>query len=130
MEDITGTDYAHGKKVCKDFKIRNLGEYHDLYVQSDTFQLADVFENFRNMCLKIYELDYAKSFLAPGLAQQAALKKTKVKLDLLAYIDMLLMVEKAIRGGIFHFIYQYAKDNNKYMKDHDKFFFHIFNIGM
>ena len=130
MENITDADQAHVKKVCKDFKIRNLGEYRDLYVQSDTFQLADVFENFRNMCLKIYELDYAKSFLAPGLAQQAALKKTKVKLDLLAYIDMLLMVEKAIRGGICHFIYQYAKDNNKYMKDHDKFFFHIFNIGM
>ena len=82
--------------------------------------LADVFENFRNMCLKIYELDPAKFLSAPGLAWQAALKKTKVKLDLLTDIDMLLMVEKGIRGGICHSIYRYAKANNKYMKDYDK----------
>ena len=72
------------------------------------------------MCLKIYELDPAKFLSAPGLARQAALKKTKVKLDLLTDIDMLLMVEKGIRGGICHSIYQYAKANNKYMKDYDK----------
>ena len=75
--------------------------------------LADVFENFQNMCLDIYELDPANFLSAPGLAWQAALKKTKVKLDLLTDIDMLLMVEKSIRGGICHLIYQYAKDNNK-----------------
>ena len=56
MEDTTDTDYAHAKKVCKDFEIKNLGEYHDLYVQSNTLLLADVFENFRNMRLKIYKL--------------------------------------------------------------------------
>ena len=72
------------------------------------------------MCLKIYELDPAKSLSAPRLAWQAALKKTKVKLDLLTDIDMLLMVEKVIRGGIYHFIYRYAKANNKYMKDYNK----------
>ena len=120
MEDITDADYAHAKRVCKDFEIKNLGEYHDLYVQSDTLLLADVFENFRNMCLEIYELDPAKFLSAPELAWQAALKKTKVKLDLLIDIDMLLMVEKGIRGGICHSIYQYAKANNKYMKDYDK----------
>ena len=108
------------KRVCKDFEIKNLGGYHDLYVQSDTLLLADVFENFSNMCIKIYEVDPAKVLSAPGLAWQAALKKTKVKLDLLTDIDMLLMVEKGIRGGICHFIYQYAKANNKYMKDYDK----------
>ena len=53
MEDITDADYAHAKRVCKDFKIRNLEDYHDLYVESDTLLLADVFENFRNMCIKI-----------------------------------------------------------------------------
>ena len=120
MEDITDADYAHAKRVCKDFEIKNLGEYHDLYVQSNTLLLADVFENFRNMCLEIYELDPAKFLSAPGLAWQAALKKTKVKLDLLTDIDMLLMVEKGIRGGICHSIYRYAKANNKYMKDYDK----------
>ena len=68
MEDITDADYAHTKRVCKDFEIKNLGEYHDLYVQSNTLLLADVFENFRNMCLKIYELDPAKFISTPGLA--------------------------------------------------------------
>ena len=77
-------------------------------------------KTFRNTCRKIYELDPAKFLSAPGLAWQAALKKTKVKLDLLTDIDMLLMVEKGIRGGICHSIYRYAKANNKYMKDYDK----------
>ena len=94
MEDITDAEYAHGKRVCKDFEIKNLGEYHDLFVQSDTLLLADVFENFRSMCIEIYKLHPAKFLSAPGLAWQAALKKTKVKLDLLTDIDMLLMVEK------------------------------------
>ena len=76
-----------------------------MYVQSETLLLADVFENFRNTCLKIYELDPAKFLSAPGLAWQAALKKTKVKLDLLTDIDMLIMVEKGIRGGICHSMY-------------------------
>ena len=120
MEDITDANYVHAKEVCKDFEIKNLGEYHDLYVQSDPSVLADVLENFRNMCLEIYELDPAKFLSAPGLAWQAALKKTKVKLDLLTDIDMLLMVEKGIRGGICHSIYRYAKANNKYMKGYDE----------
>ena len=72
------------------------------------------------MCLKIYEFDPAHFLSAPGLAWQAALKKTKVKLDLLTDIDMLIMVEKGIRGGIYHSIYQYAKTNDKYTKDYDK----------
>ena len=57
MEDITDADYAHAKRVCKEFEIKNLGEYHDLYLQSYTLLVADIFDNFRNMCLKIYELD-------------------------------------------------------------------------
>ena len=68
MEDITDTDDVHAKRVCKDFKVKNLGEYHDLYVQSDPLLLADVFENFRNMCLEMYEFDPAKCISAPGLA--------------------------------------------------------------
>ena len=92
-----------------------------IYVfKSDTLLLADVFENFRNMCLRIYKLDPAKFLSIPGLEWQAVLKKTKAKLDLLTDIDMLLMVEKGIRGGICHSIYRYAKANNKYMKDYDK----------
>ena len=120
MEDITDADYVHAKRVCKDFEIKNLGEYHDLYVQSNTLLLADVFENFRNMYLKIYELNPAKFLSVPALACQAALKRTKVKLDLLTGIGILLMAEKGIRGGICESIYQYAKDSNKFMKDYDK----------
>ena len=85
------------QRVCKDFEIKNLGEYHDLYVQSNALLSADAFENFRNMCLKIYEPDPVKFLPAPGLGWPEALKKTKVKLDLLT-----------------------AKANNKYMKDYDK----------
>ena len=68
MKDITDADYAHAKRVCKDFEIKNLGEYHDLYVQSNTLLLADVFENFINTCINIYGLDSAKFLTAPGLA--------------------------------------------------------------
>ena len=105
LQDITYADYAHAKRVCKDFEIKNFEEYHDLYVQSDILLLADVFENFRNICLKIYELDHPKFILPPRLVWKAALKKTIVKLDLLTDIDMLLIVEKGIRRGICHSIY-------------------------
>ena len=88
MEDNTDADYAHPKRVCKDFKINNLGEYHNFYVQSDAY-LDDVFETFQN----IYELNLTHFLFAPGLAWQAAFKKIKVKLYLLTDIDMLLMVE-------------------------------------
>ena len=72
------------------------------------------------MCAKTYELNPSKFLSAARLAWQAALKKTEVKLELLADIDMLLMVEKGIRGGICNKIHQYAKTNNKFMKDYDK----------
>ena len=79
--------------------------------------LADIFVIFRNMCIKVYELDPAHFLSAPGLAWQACLKKTELKLELLTDVDMLLMVEKGIRGGICHAIYRYVKANNKYMKN-------------
>ena len=91
-----------------------------MYIQSNTLLLADIFENFQNMCCKIYKLDPTKFLSAPRLAWQAALKKTKVKLDLSTDIDMLLMVAKGIRGGICQAIYRYTKANNKYMKDYVK----------
>ena len=93
MEDITDADYMHAKRVCKDFEIKHLGEYHDLYLKRDTLLLADFFENFIKMFLKMYHLDPVKFFSSPGLAWQAALKKTEVKLELLTDIDMLLMIE-------------------------------------
>ena len=93
--------------------------FHDLYVQSDALLLADVFENFRDMCLKEYELDPSHFLSLPGLAWQACLKKTNVELELLTDYDMLLMVEEGIRGGICHSIHRYAKANNKYMKNYN-----------
>ena len=87
------------KKYSKEFKIKNLGEYHDLYLRSDVLLSANVFENFRKMCLEIYELDPTEFIPAPGLAQQAALKQTGVKLDPLTDIDMLIMVEKCISNN-------------------------------
>ena len=86
-------------------------------MQSNTLLLADVFENFRDMCLKEYELDPAHFLSLPGLAWQACLKKTNIELELLTDYDMLLMVEEGIRGGICHSIHRYAKANNKYMKN-------------
>ena len=82
--------------------------------------LADVFENFRKMCIKVYELDPAHFLSAPGLAWQACLKKTDVKLELLTDPYMLLMVKEGIRGGICHAVQKYAKASNKYMKSYDK----------
>ena len=119
MENIEDIYYRHGNNVFNKFKLNNLGEYHDLYVQSDTLLLADVFEKFRDMCLKEYELDPAHFLSLPGLAWQACLKKTNVELELLTDYDMLLMVEEGIRGGICHPIHRYAKANNKYMKNYN-----------
>ena len=81
--------------------------------------LEDVFESFRNKCIYIYELDLAYILSAPGFAWQAYLKKTKVELGLLMDVDTLLMVEKGIRGGIYHVLQRYGKTNNKYMQDYD-----------
>ena len=119
MENIDDIDYRHGNNVFNIFKLNNLGDYHDLYVRSDTLLLADVFENFRDMCLKEYELDPAHFLSLPVLAWQACLKKTNAELELLTDYDMLLMIEEGITGGIYRSIHRYAKANNKYMKNYN-----------
>ena len=119
MDDINDIDYRHGNNVFKRFELENVGDYHDLYVQSDTQLLADVFENFRDMCIKEYELDPAHVLSLPGLAWQVCLKKTNIEFELLTDYDILLMVEEGIRGGICHSIHRYAKANNKYMKNYN-----------
>ena len=96
LEDISVEDYVHAQKVWDVFEIKNLGEYHDLYVQSDTLLIADVYENFRNMCLDKYELDPAYFLSALGLAWQSCLKKTGGKLELLTDYDMILIIEKGL----------------------------------
>ena len=89
-----------------------------MYFRSDVLLLPDVFENFPKMCLEIYKLDPIKFISVPGLVWQAALKKKQVELDLLTDVDMLLMIEKVIRGGICNAIHRYAKASNKYMSDY------------
>ena len=82
QEDIINKDHKHGRNVWETYGMQNMGEYHDLYVQSDTIMLTDIFENFRNNCMKIYELDPAHFLSAPGLTWEACLKQTKIKLEL------------------------------------------------
>ena len=98
MEGITDVDYRDARRVFKKFNDKNLGDYHDLYVQNDTLLLSDVFENFRNKYIEIYELDPAHFLSAPGLAWQACLRKAVIELELLTDIDMLLMADKGIRS--------------------------------
>ena len=97
--------------------IRNLGEYHDLYLKTDVLLLADVFEEFRNICLENYNLDPAWYYTSPGLSWDALLKHSKVNLELLTDPDMLLMFEKGIRGGISMISNRHGRANNKYMKE-------------
>ena len=92
LKYISKEDDKHAQKVKNTFNIKNLGEYHDFYVQSDTAQLADTFEQFRTLCLKEYKLDPAYFCTTPGLAFEPFLKMTKVELELLTDIDMVLML--------------------------------------
>ena len=120
MEDITYADYTHVKKVYKNFEIKHLGENSDLCVQDDALLLAGGFENFQNIRFKIYEPDPGSFVTAPGLTWQAAFKRTKVKLDLLYDVDLLVIIEKGIRGGIWDGTHWYAKNNPKYAQNYDK----------
>ena len=97
--------------------MKSMRDYHDLYNRVDVLLLADVFENFRDICIKNYNLDPAHYYTAPGLAWDAALKVTEVELKLLFDMDMLLMVEKGIRGGVSSIHNRYGKSNNRYMGD-------------
>ena len=115
MVGVSSENYEHARKVWKEFEIKNLGEYRDLYLKTDVILLANVFEAFREVCLKNYGLDAAHFYTAPGLAWKACLKKTKIRLELLLDVDMLLMFERGIRGGITQSIHRWAKANNPYM---------------
>ena len=114
-EGISNEDYAHARKVWETFEMKNLKDYHNFYNQADVLLLVDVFENFRDICIKNYNLDPPHQYTTPGLAWDAALKVTKVELELLTDTDMLLMVEKGIRGGVSMISNRYGKANNKYM---------------
>ena len=117
---ITEKDYKHVWNVWKTFNMKSLKDYHELYNVTDVLLLADVFENFRDLCLKNYKLDPVYYFTTPGLAWDACLKMTNIQLELLSDVNMLLMFEKGIRGGISIISNRYGEANNKYMKDYDK----------
>ena len=118
--NITDEDYKRALEIWDKFNCKNLGEYSDLYLKSDVCLLADVFENFRNTCLRYYKLDPTHYSSSPGLAWDAMLKMTNVKLDLITDIDMENMVQLGMRGGVSTIIHRYEKANNKYMKDYEK----------
>ena len=116
---ISEEDYIHAQNVWETFKMKTMRDYHDLYLKSDVLLLSDVFENFRDVCLDNYRLDPMFYYTAPGLAWDACLKINKVELELLSDYDMLMMVEKGIRGGVSMISTRYRKANNPYMKDYD-----------
>ena len=115
-EHITEDEYAHAKTVWETFKCKTLG---DLYVKTDVALLADVFENFRKLCLQQYGLDPAHYFTSPGLSWDALLKKTGVELELFTDLEMHMFVERGIRGGISMVSKRYAKANNPLVSDYN-----------
>src|SRR6185436_6569407 len=99
-EEIKDKDFEFYTSVCKTLNIKTLGEYHDLYLKTDVLLLADVFENFRKMCIDCYGLDPCHYFSAPGLAWDACLKMSKINLELISDVDMYNFIEKGLRGGL------------------------------
>ena len=119
MSSISEEDYQRTQKVWEEFGIRNLGDYHDLYLRTDVVLLENVYQAFRDICtcLKHYSLDPAHFYTSPGLAWKACLKHTGIRSEFQADPKMLLMFERGIRDGITQADHRYASTNNKYLGD-------------
>ena len=117
--DISDEEYKHAQNVWKTFKCKTMKDYHNLYLKTDVMLLTDVMENYRNVCIDNYELDPLWYYTAPGLAWDAALKISNVKLELITDPNMYLMVENGIRGGVSTITKRYAKANNPYMQEYN-----------
>ena len=119
-QHITHEQYDHAQTVWNTFDLKTMGDYHDLYLKSDTLLLADIFENFRKTCLQYYKLDPCHYFSSPGLSWDAMLKMTKIKLELITDIDMFQFIEKGLRGGTSYIANRFSEANNKYMENFDE----------
>ena len=119
-QHITHEQYDHAQTVWNTFNLKTMGDYHDLYLKSDTLLLADIFENFRKTCLQYYKLDPCHYFSSPGLSWDAMLKMTKIKLELITDIDMFQFIEKGLRGGVSYIANRFSEANNKYMENFDE----------
>ena len=118
-KEISNKDYARSKKVWKAFKMKNLGDYHDLYLKTDVLLLCDVFEKFISVYLTCYRLDPAHYFSLPGSSWDAMLKMTGVTLEHIRDINLYLFREKGMVGGTSHIANRYSKANNKYTGDYN-----------
>jgi len=118
-EDVDPEDYNHACNVWNELQIKTLGEYSDFYVTLDVAQLADIMEQFRSTCMTAYGLDPLHSYTTPGLSYQSMLKQTKCTLELITDVDMALMIEEGVRGGLTQSVTRYVRANNKYLQNYD-----------
>ena len=119
-QHITNDEYDHARKVWKAFKIKTMGEYHDLYLGSDVLLLTDVFESFRKSYLQYYKLDPCHYFTSPGLNWDAVLKMTNIKLELMIDVDMYQFIEKGMHGRVSYIVHWHSVANNRYRKEYDE----------